>query len=158
MVLNFTQYAKKGNAFIGRLAEKLDYPEDHERAGRVLLAILHSLRNHLTVEESLQFLAQLPMFLKAAYVASWKLSKRKKRIKHVDEFISEIRQAGGKAAKRDFKTDKEVVEAVKIVSNALREYVSKGEMDDVKSQLPKDLKDLVRERFFVEKLNKATMI
>ena len=67
MALNFNQYAADANTFMKEYAEKLNI-EDKEKAGRILSAILHGLREVISTEESLQIIAQLPIFLKAEYV------------------------------------------------------------------------------------------
>ena len=71
MSLNFNQYAQEGNAFLKQYAKEIDLSEQPEKAGRILSSILHGLRSIISVEESLQFVAQLPMFLKAVYVNGW---------------------------------------------------------------------------------------
>jgi len=68
MALNFNQYATEGNTFLNDYAKQLSLGEDTEKAGRIFTSIMHALREIIPVEESLQFIAQLPMFLKAAYV------------------------------------------------------------------------------------------
>ena len=67
MALDFEKYAAKGNEFLNRLAENLG-DEDRAHAARILRSTFRGLRNHLTVEESFQLLAQLPMALKSVYV------------------------------------------------------------------------------------------
>lgn len=46
----------------------MNLTDDSEKASRILVAILHGLREIITLEESLQFILQFPMFLKAVYV------------------------------------------------------------------------------------------
>jgi uncharacterized protein (DUF2267 family) len=44
MALNFNQYAAEGNTFLKQYAKELGLSENPERAGRVLMSILHGLR------------------------------------------------------------------------------------------------------------------
>lgn len=67
MSLDFEKNARKGNEFVRRLAEELGAPLD--KAGRIIGAVFHALRNRLSHEESFQLLAQLPVSLKSVYVA-----------------------------------------------------------------------------------------
>ncbi len=143
MALNFDKFAAQGNSSLEQLASSLGYPEDTSRAGRVLVSVLHALRNQLTLEESVQLLAQLPMFLKAVYVLNWSLHSKRKRPRHLDEFIKEIRQIHGKVAEHDFLDDIAVKQAMSCVFALLRQYISPGEMEDIESVLPRKLKSIL---------------
>jgi len=143
MALNFDKFAAKGNEFIKELAKELGYPEDKSRAGRVLKSVLHALRNQLTTEESVQLIAQLPMFLKAVYVENWTLHKSKNKPKHFKDFFNEIRKFDTPVAQHDFQTDDDIDNAIAVIFMALRNYVSLGEMEDIKAVLPKELKSIV---------------
>lgn len=140
MALNFNKMAEKGTEFVKDLAIELGYPEDQKRAGRVLKSILHALRNQLTVEENIQLLAQLPVFLKGVYVESWSLHSTSKKPKNFEEFYHEIRKIDKMAALHDFRTDDDIDNAISVVFMSLRRYVSLGELDDIRAILPKDLK------------------
>ena len=144
MSLDFDKFAAKGNKFLKDLAKELGHPKDRAKAGRKLRAVLYATRDQLTMEESLQLLAQLPMFLKAIYVEQWKSGKRKNKIKHVEEFIDVIKQYDFKTASHDFTNDDEIENAAVVVFLCLRQYISLGEMEDIKAVLPKELKFLAR--------------
>ena len=62
MSLDFEKYAVKGNEFVRLVAEELDVSLD--KAGRIIRAVFHALRNRRSHEESFQLLVQLPMSLK----------------------------------------------------------------------------------------------
>lgn len=142
MALNFNQYATEGNTFIKAYANELRLNEDHDQAGRILTTILHGLRAMITTEESLQFIAQLPMFLKALYVNGWTIKTKKEKIKTMDDFIGFLRSISGNTSVIDFYSN-EVAEAdVHSTFKMLRVYVSDGQMDDMIGQLPKQLKKL----------------
>lgn len=140
MSLNFDKIAIKGNEFLKDIAKDLGYPEDTNKAGRVLTAILHGLRNQLTVEENVQLLAQFPLFLKAIYVENWSLHKNDKKPRTMNEFFHEIKKMNKQVAQHDFKTDDEIDHAIAVVFMSLRKYVSLGELEDIKAVLPKELK------------------
>ena len=77
MALNFNQYATEGNTFLKDYAKEMNMPHDRNKAGRIFTAIMHALRDIIPPEESLQLIAQLPMFLKAVYVNGWNIKKEK---------------------------------------------------------------------------------
>jgi len=81
MQINFDKYAQTGRDFVKKIATKLGDPDDLEVAGRLLRSTLHVLRDQSTPEESVQFISQLPMFVKALYVDGWKLASKKGRVR-----------------------------------------------------------------------------
>ena len=143
MALNFNKYAAEGNEFIKGLAKELGYPDDTGRAGRVLKTVLHALRHQLTAEESVQLVAQLPMFLKAVYVDNWSLHPHGEKPKHYKEFFEEIQKLDGKSGQHDFPDDDAIDNAVVVVFIVLRKHVSLGELENIKAVLPKDLKTML---------------
>lgn len=150
MTLDFDKYAGAGNKVVRLLAD--DLQTSREKAGRILTAVLHSLRKRLTVQESFQLMAQLPMALKAVYVDGWKYAEPFKRIHHVDEFLDEIRIEDGQTAGYDFGNNEEAKKAVTAVFRVLNLFVSDGEVEDVVAVLPKELKEFVREALGEKKL------
>jgi uncharacterized protein (DUF2267 family) len=138
MLLDFEKYAMKGNQFLHQLEDNLGI-EDRAHAARILRSTFRVLRNHLTPEESLQLISQLPMALKSIYVDGWKLNDHKK-IKKVDELLNEIIREEGNMAWRDFGNQKEILEAVRAVINTMKLYVSAQEMEQALRTLPKKVK------------------
>jgi uncharacterized protein (DUF2267 family) len=143
MSLNFEKYAAKGNEFVNLVAEDLIVPRD--KAGRVIRAVLHALRNRLSHEESFQLLAQLPMVLKGVYVDGWKFDKDFNRIRHLTDFLDEIRNEDGGLAGYDFGNNEKAKQAVAAVFKGLNFFISEGEMNDVLNVLPQELKKFIKE-------------
>lgn len=104
MALNFNLYAKEGNTFLKEYTKEMNLGNDTNKAGRIFAAILHALRDIITPQESLQFMAQLPMFLKAVYVNGWTMKKEKPKVKRMAEFIELVRKHDGVAAINDLNT------------------------------------------------------
>lgn len=144
MALNFQRFAEEGDHFIKVLAKELGYPEDTARAGRVLKSSLHGLRHLISVNESLQLISQFPMFLKAVYVDQWKVSENRKRIKHMEDFVAHLRDLDGTSGEHDFPDQEEAEKSIQVVFMALRNYVSLGELEDIETGLPKELKTMLR--------------
>lgn len=144
MALNFNQYATEGNTFLNDYAKELNMPNDRDKAGRIFTAIMHALRDIIPTEESLQFIAQLPMFLKGLYVNGWTIKRKKPKVKQMAEFLDLVRQHDGVAAVNDFEYSDEVAEQyVDITFIYLRKYISLGEMEDIRDVLPKNLKSMI---------------
>jgi len=143
MALNFNQFAAEANTFLKEYTKELSLNGDIDKAGRILSSILHGLREVIPMEESLQLMAQFPMFLKAVYVNGWSSRIRKEKVKNMTEFIDLIREFDGNTSIYDFESD-EVAESYIIATFiSLRKYISLGELEDIRTGLPKDLKHMV---------------
>lgn len=145
MSLNFNQYAVEANTFMKEYGEKI-MVEDKNKAGRILSAVLHGLREVISTEESLQLIAQLPMFLKAVYVNGWS-GHKKQKIRSLVEFIDLINRFDCATSIYDFGSDEETITYVKTTFLVLRKYISFGELEDIRTELPKELKSLIFEEF-----------
>jgi uncharacterized protein (DUF2267 family) len=144
MALNFNQYATEGHTFLKEYAKEMNLGQDTDKAGRIFTAIMHALRAIIPPEESLQLVAQLPMFLKAAYVNGWSLKKKKPKIKRMEEFIELVREFDGPSAVNDFGYEDELAERyIDVTFIYLRKYISLGELQDIRDGLPKDLKNMI---------------
>ncbi len=145
MALNFNQFATEGNTFLNNYTEQLHLGEDTEKAGRILSAILHALREIIPVEESLQFIAQLPMFLKAAYVNGWTIKEEKPNVRRMEDFVKLVKHYGGLSAVNDFgRSDVLAEKYIDTTLELLKEYVSIGQMEDIRDTLPRDLKSMIQ--------------
>lgn len=140
MTLDFNKYAMKGNEFLNRLEDNLGN-DDRARAARILRSTFRVLRNHLSFEESLQLLSQLPMAIKAVYVDGWNKGDHKK-IKTVDDFLIEIIQEEGNSAWCDFSSSEEIIDCVRAVIDTMRLYISDEEMEQALGTLPRRVREI----------------
>ena len=136
MSLNFNQFASEANAFLKEYTEGLSLGDDREKAGRILSSILHGLREVISTEESLQLIAQFPMFLKAVYVNGWS-SHKKKKVKSMTDFIDLVREFDGVTSINDFRSDEVAENYINTTFILLRKYISLGELEDIRTELPK---------------------
>jgi uncharacterized protein (DUF2267 family) len=144
MALNFKPYATERTTFLKEYAKEMNMAKDTDRAGHIFTAIMHALRDILPLEESLQFNAQLPKFLKAVYLNGWNIKKKKLNIKHMDQFLDLVRTHDWPAEVTDFEYNDEIAERyVDTTFIYLLKYISLDEMEDIRSGLPKDLKSMI---------------
>ena len=144
MALKFDKYAQEGNLFVKNLAKSLDYPEEIGRTGIVLRAVLHTLRERITISESLNMIAQLPMFLKAVYVDNWKYREKPLALRKIEEFTAEVEKHQEQYGEYEFSWEKTTEEIIKIVLKELGNYISEGEFEDIIAQMPENIKELFR--------------
>lgn len=144
MSLNFEKYANEGNAFIKELARNLDHSDEIARTGIILKAVLHTLRERLSIGESLNLVSQLPMFLKGIYVDNWEY-KEKSDIKSIEDFKDEVKRLQDLYGEQKFDWEIPTEEIIRIVISSLGKYISDGEMEHIITQMPKNLKVLFPE-------------
>jgi len=142
MALNFTQFAAEANTFLKIYSKELNLTNNTDKAGRILSSILHALRDVITTEESLQLISQFPMFLKAVYVNGWTIQKKQK-IKTMPEFIDLVRKHDGVTSISDFESDEIAENYIDTTFIILRKYISLGELEDLRTVLPKNLKSMI---------------
>jgi uncharacterized protein (DUF2267 family) len=145
MSMHFYSYARKGYDFIDEVAAELQ-TDDTEKASRITRSVFRALRNRLTIEESFQFIAQLPMILKAVYVDGWKISLQFDKMQHIADFISEVIKEDDASAWKDFSKPEEVQEAIIAVFRVLARHISSGEVKNLMSVLPGDLQLILQEQ------------
>ena len=142
MSMNFEIYASKGNELVNHLASDLGVPRD--QAARILRAVLHALRNRITLDENFDLLSQLPMVLKAVYVDGWKPAKTVNQSSHLKDFLEEIRYADAQLAAYDFGNDAKAKSMVLGVFRVLAQFVSAGELNVVVAGLPLEIKNFIK--------------
>ncbi len=145
MALEFNKYAQEGNEFVNRLAHHLGHPKDLSRTGIILRAVLHTLRDRLTISEAMDILAQLPMFLKAVYADNWKYSEKPIPVNTVQEFLNEIKKHQDQYGESEFNWPEHTDEIVATVFRELRSFISEGESNHIIAQLPKELEEFYSE-------------
>lgn len=109
---------------------------DKQRAYRLLRATLHAVRDHLQVDEAANLGAQLPQLIRGVYYEGWHPAGTPVKGRSREAFIEGIQKA--------FRTDPmgDAEGAVRAALDLLSAKVTKGEMDDVRNALPKQIRDL----------------
>lgn len=144
--MDFNKYAAKGNKILDEIAIELGFPGDRDLSGRIFRAVLHTLRERLTTQESFHLIAQLPMALKAVYVDGWVYQEKPFRIKHIGEFIRNVIHEDSPAGHHDISTAKDGENAIRAVLKVIRRHVSEGEIKDILASIPEELHPLWGER------------
>ncbi|PRY09937.1 uncharacterized protein (DUF2267 family) [Pontibacter ummariensis] len=143
MATNFDKFAQEGNEYVKQLAADLGHPEEKGQASILLRAVLHTLRDRITISESLHVLEQLPMFLKGMYVDHWKYRETPLKFNTMEEFTSAVEEEQAKHGERKFNWSQSTEDLVKMVFTSLGiRYFSQGQMANITAQLPKQLKAL----------------
>jgi uncharacterized protein (DUF2267 family) len=121
-------------AWFNELMEELGWNDRH-RTYQVLRAVLHTLRDRLTVAETADLAAQLPMLLRGLYYEGWKPSGKPVKGRKKEEFLADIA-----AVLQDREVFPEQVAWA--VFKILQRHVSAGEIQDIKGILPPEIRGL----------------
>ena len=140
--MNLNRYVESSSKFLNEVAEELGYPQDVDMALRVVRAVFSAMRDRLTIEESFDIMAQLPMLLKGIYVDGWRPSKQKAKIRDFEQFMAETLQSDRRAAEVDFGIEAEsITETIQAVFRVLKRHLPKGEVNDITANLPHNIRD-----------------
>ena len=131
------QTLQKTHTWLASLAQKAGL-ENESQAYSAMRAVLHTLRDRLTVEEATDLGAQLPMLVRGFYYEGWNPAKTPhKQERQLQPFLDDISQEMGNAA-----LTIEPEQAVKAVFALLQDKITQGEINDVKQMLPAELQGL----------------
>ena len=131
----FDKTAQTTNAWLKEIMEATGL--DRRRAYHVLTAVLHALRDRLTVDEVAQLGAQLPILVRGLYYDRWHHPAGKPdRLRHKEEFLATV------AAELDDIGQIDPEDASRAVFAVLERHIAPGEIEDVKAMLPTHLREL----------------
>jgi uncharacterized protein (DUF2267 family) len=131
----FDTTVHKTNSWLNELMRLLD-SSDRRRAYEALRATLHALRDRLTVDETAQLAAQLPMLIRGFYYEQWDPSGKPLKIRDLQSFLALIEQRLTPA----YPCDPEAVARAVLALLAAR--IADGEIQDVKQIVPSELRSL----------------
>jgi uncharacterized protein (DUF2267 family) len=130
----FDETLHKTNTWLKEIATALGL--DRHGAYQVLRAVLHCLRDRLTINEAAQLGDQLPMLVRGIYYEAWRPAGKPEKIRSRDEFLRAI------GARIVMKQSIDPENAARAVFRTLENHVSAGEIRDVMQVLPEDIRAL----------------
>ncbi len=132
----FDSTLQSTNVWLKELMEELEWDE-RQRAYHALRAVLHTIRDRLTIEEVADLGAQLPMLVRGIYYEGWTPSRQPvRRSRRREEFLAPIADA--------FRDHPEVSPegVLWAVFKVLERHITPGEIKDVKQLLPETVREL----------------
>ncbi|MBM0259948.1 DUF2267 domain-containing protein [Micromonospora sp. 4G55] len=127
----------KTNLILKDIEQAYGWPKaQRNQSYAALRTVLHLLRDRMSVQESAEFAAQLPVLLRGIYFDGWQPDSVPIKLNR-DDFLYEVRQG--------FPYDVEggTERVVQVVLDTLRKHVTQGEWQDVKSNMPGDLQRMI---------------
>jgi uncharacterized protein (DUF2267 family) len=113
-----------------------DLGPDRKVAYRALRAVLHALRDRLSVDEAAHLGAQLPLLVRGIFFDQWRPAGKPDRARTVEEFLDRVA-----AELRDMRPINPE-EAARSVFRTIGGHVSAGEVAQVRAQLPEPIRRL----------------
>ena len=132
----FDKTLHKTYEWLDELAADLDLG-DHRSTYAALRITLQILRDRLPMAEAVDLGAQLPMLVRGFYYDGWTPTKAADRPRHVKEFLKPLETAAALSG-----LDSPPEDIARAVFRLLSRHVSAGEMKDVRSVLPPELRQL----------------
>jgi uncharacterized protein (DUF2267 family) len=126
----------KTNDWLSELAAELG-TEDREEAWRVLRSYLQLLRDQLTTDEAAQLAAQLPLVLRGAFYEGFDPGHQPGKVRDREQFLARL------AERAQLTGPDEAQRAAEAAAHVLSRHVTPGELDDVLSQLPREVREVV---------------
>jgi uncharacterized protein (DUF2267 family) len=130
----FDQTLQKTNIWLTEIME--DLGPDRQHAYHALRAVLHSLRDRLTVEEAAHLSAQLPLLIRGIYFEGWHPAGEPNKDRSMDEFLQHVRERLGNIEPINVET------VTRSVFRVLRQNVTDSEIAHVKDMTGKALQPL----------------
>lgn len=132
----FDKAIHKANIWIKEITEE-NKELSRERAYLCLRATLQALRDCLETREACDFGAQLPTLIRGFYFDGFKGAGKQAFPKSSEDFQTLVRRNIG--LRENFELS--VPDAITAVFRVISRHVTSGEIKDVVSQLPKELKE-----------------
>jgi len=121
--------------WVNELAERLDW-HHHKDALRLLRVVLHGVRDHLMVNELAQLSAQLPLLIRGMMFEGWQPAKTPVKERHAAQFIGHIEEMIGHDLEYRGPED------ISTVFVLLNHRLTRGEVNDVRANLPAEIRAL----------------
>ena len=130
----FDTTLQKTNIWLKEIGDELG--PDRQRSYQALRAVLHTVRDRLTVDQAAHLGSQLPMLVRGIYFEGWHPAANPEKVRSREEFVSAIADKMQNARPIDPEAAGRVVLAV------LTRHVEPGEVDHVREALPEAIRTL----------------
>ena len=131
----FERTTHEAHDWVNDLAGRIGWSGERDVL-RLLRAVLCRIRDHLQINEMAQLSAQLPIMLRGMFYEGWQPKNMQLRERKAEDLIAAIEARVGDVL--DYRGAEDIV-AVFALLNA---RISRGEIADVRANLPAELKEM----------------
>lgn len=128
---------QKTCTWLASVAQGLEV-DDRQRAYHVLRAVLHAIRDRLSVDDAAALSAQLPVLIRGVYYEGWHPAGKPLHIRDPEEFLALI----GQNLASDGELAVDPARALTAVANELRFHMDSTAFDSVVRAMPRTLHPL----------------
>jgi uncharacterized protein (DUF2267 family) len=132
----FASTVQKTKLWLNDLMRELQW-EDAQKAYHGMRAVLHALRDRLTIQETADFASQLPMLIRGMFYEGWNPNAVPVKDRTKEAFLAHV----FKAFPNDPSVDPERL--THAVMKVVASHVSIGEVDDIRSIIPKPIRQML---------------
>jgi uncharacterized protein (DUF2267 family) len=133
----FDTTIQTSNIWLDEIMTELNW-DDRHRAYHALRAVLHTLRDRLSVDEVAQLSSQLPLLVRGAFFEGWHPAHKPVKERTADEFVAHVSESF--ALDLSGTHPRKIVQAVLAV---LERHISGGETRSIKHELPVGIRSLL---------------
>jgi uncharacterized protein (DUF2267 family) len=134
---SFSTTVDKTNRFLREIEGANGWSKDNRnRSYAALRAVLHTLRDRLTVDEAAQLAAQLPLLVRGIFYDGWNPSSVPIKAGK-EEFLKRIR------CELPYDPDGDVEPLVRTVLDVVKRHIAPGEWEDIRCSMPKNLASML---------------
>lgn len=142
--LELEKYLHETNDYINQLAEDLGHPKEQRRVMIIWRAVMHTIRDRISIAESLDLISPLPMILKGMYTMGWKYHEMPPYdFETMEQMKTQVKALQNQYGESDFDWSKGTDEIISITLDSLERYLSDGQMKHIRGQLPEEVKPVV---------------
>lgn len=128
------------NIWLKEIMEMEAVGPDRQVAWRVLGAVLHTLRDRLSVEQVAHLGAELPIVIRGLYYDRWHPAGKPEKERRAEEFVARV--ASELTNIRPVNPE----QATRAVFTVISLHVSAGQVEKIRQSLPEDIRRLWPER------------
>lgn len=129
---NLDSAVQKFNVWLKDLDQLYGW-ENRQKTYKALSVTLHAIRDHLTVEQTAHFSAQLPLILRGVYYDGFVPSRVPVKERRLEQFFERITDNFDQAPGGNLVNPEWIVTSV---FELLNNHISAGEIQDVRNELP----------------------
>jgi uncharacterized protein (DUF2267 family) len=112
--------------------------EDRDDAWRILRGFLPVLRDRLTLDEAAQLAAELTPLVRGVFYEGFDPGHQPEKIRDPEIFVARISEG------TEITDPEEAALAAVAVTNVMARHIDEGELEDVLSQLPKPIREVLQ--------------
>jgi uncharacterized protein (DUF2267 family) len=127
---------QRTNVWLKEIMQELN-STDYRKTYLILRSVLHTLRDHLPIDDAVYLGEQLPMLIRGMYFENWNVTREPLPLRNSNDFFSAVAHS----IARDGEVSN-VETATRAVFRFLDRKATDGEIDDLQRVIPDILLDL----------------